>query len=79
VPLLSSIPVLGHIFTYHYNRTIRDAVLITLTPTIMQNTDMLEQVSKRSMEEVMKNDHFTQQALKQSGKAPAKGKEPEKK
>ncbi len=84
VPLLSSIPILGHLFTYHYERTAEEAVLITLTPTIMQSTEMLEEVSKKSMEQVQKHDYFTQKALKEKGAtktepAAEEKKEPEKK
>ena len=70
IPLISSIPILGHIFTYRYQRHVQESVLIMLTPKIMQNTDMLQTVCDRALAEVQKRDHFHQKALKQHGNTP---------
>ncbi|MCL4204927.1 MAG: hypothetical protein KJ000_20805 [Pirellulaceae bacterium] len=44
VPYLSSIPVLGHLFRYDSNKTLRTELLIILTPQVIRNEQDLERL-----------------------------------
>lgn len=64
VPLLSSIPILGNLFTYKKEQNTNENVLIMITPSIIENTDMAEKIAKMSLERAQRTDLFHQRAIK---------------
>ena len=58
VPILSSIPILGHLFTYKREQKQVQSVLILITPTIVENVDQAEQISRQALERLQKVDYF---------------------
>jgi len=64
VPLLSSIPILGHLFTYHREWRRVESVYIFITPTILETVDQIEEVSKQALDRVREADYFYKKAQK---------------
>ncbi len=66
VPLLSSIPILGSLFTYKSYDTRTENLMIFITPTIIRNTEQLTVVSRRKIIDFAKLEYFT---AKKEGRA----------
>ena len=59
VPLLSSIPLLGNLFTYKSINTIQENLIILITPRIIRSTEHLAVISRRQLIDFAKLEYFT--------------------
>lgn len=66
VPILSSIPILGNLFTYRSMQTKLENLIIFITPTVVRDTDQLSIVSRRRIINFGKLDYFK---AKEEGRA----------
>jgi type IV pilus assembly protein PilQ len=57
VPLLSSIPILGHLFTYTKDNNRIQSILILISPTIIQNSDQGGKITQDAVDRLNKVDY----------------------
>lgn len=58
IPLLSSIPVAGNIFTWKRKAATVDHLLILISPTVMTTTQMMDEAYYEAAARQLKNDYF---------------------
>ena len=61
VPLLSSIPILGNLFTWKRRQANVESLLILITPHVLKSREVENDVFKRAQENHQKADYFYQQ------------------
>ncbi|TET36968.1 MAG: hypothetical protein E3J72_07245 [Planctomycetota bacterium] len=58
IPFLSSIPILGNLFTWKRKIKVRENLIIFITPTIIKNRESSIRLSKRMLDIQKEYDHF---------------------
>jgi len=61
IPVISSIPLIGNIFTWRRNSSSVESLLILITPHILRDLNIAEDVNRRAIEEHRKYDAFRDQ------------------
>ncbi len=67
VPILSSIPILGHLFTYHRENTKIQSVLILITPTIISDVTQAREITQQALRRLQKVDFFHKKGIEEHG------------
>ncbi|MBN1421803.1 MAG: hypothetical protein JXP34_23720 [Planctomycetes bacterium] len=62
VPVLSSIPLIGNIFTWRRNSNTVESLLILITPHVLRDLNVAEEVNRRAIDEHRKYDAFREKA-----------------
>jgi len=76
VPLLSSIPILGNLFTWRRKKSNVDSLIIMITPHIVKNVGDEDQIRERAQRNHQEKDFFYQRYEKDSLESPPKKPEP---
>jgi general secretion pathway protein D len=67
IPIVSSIPILGHLFTYHREQHRVQSILIMITPTIVRNVDQSGEITRAALERLQEVDFFHKKTEEGSG------------
>ncbi len=66
VPLLSSIPILGNLFTWKRKRNTVDSLIILITPHLLKSVEQMDRAFDRAYENHLQRDYFYNKYEKQN-------------